>query len=82
LKRYEKIKQRVRKRHASGCHPKLGGAQTKLGLTPINKRNVKIWWLVSHTAAEELSLIADKTFEQERHHVERDEGDFERRFPL
>jgi len=41
------------KRHASGCHLKLGGAQPKLGLTPINKRNFTIWRLVLHVAAEE-----------------------------
>jgi len=73
------------KRHASGCHPKLRGAQSKSGLTPIKKRNFKIWRLALHVAAEkchwvwtDCGRVGD---EQDRHRVEREEGDFERRFP-
>ena len=40
--------------------PEIGRCPNKLGLTPINKRNFKIWRLVLHDAAEELSLIADR----------------------
>jgi len=32
----------------------------KMGLTSINKKIMKIWWLVLHDAAEELSLIVDR----------------------
>jgi len=75
--------QRVRK-GMLGCHPKLGGAQPKLGLTPINKRNFKIWRLVLHVAAEECHCVWTACgrvgIEQERHRVEREEGDFEWRF--
>ena len=40
-----------------GCHSKLGVPQPKLGLTPINKRNFKIWRLVLHVAAEECYCV-------------------------
>ena len=36
---------------------KFGGAQPKLGLTPIKKRNFKIWQLVLHVAAEECYCV-------------------------
>ena len=72
------------KRHASGCHPKLGGAQSKLGLTPINKRNFKIWRLVLHVAAEQCYCVwtdcGRVSIEQEWYRVEREEGDFEQCF--
>jgi len=68
-----KDKTKSSKRHASGCRPKLGGAQLKLGLTPINKRDFKIWRLVLHVAAEKcpwLWIDFDRNgVEQERHRV-------------
>ena len=54
----------------------------RLGLTPINKRNFKIWRLVLHDAAEELSLIVYRLRTRTTPHNEREIVDFERHFPL
>jgi len=52
-----------------------GVPQPKLGLTPIKKRNVKIWRLVLHVAAEECHCVwtdfKRDGAEQERYHVEK-----------
>jgi len=34
-----------------------GGTQPKLGLTPINKRNFKIWRSILHAAAEKCQWL-------------------------
>ena len=57
--------------------------QPKLGLTPINKRNFKIWRLILHVAAEECYCVWTDCGRVgvEQHRVEREEGDFEQCFP-
>jgi len=66
--------------------PKIGGMQTKNG-THLHKQKifVKIWRLVLHNAAEELSLIVDRLRTRwcstKPHHVEREVGDFLWHFP-
>ena len=83
-RRHEKTEQRVRKGMLRDATRNWEVPKPKLGLTPINKRNFKIWRLVFHVAAEECYCVWTDCgwvgVEQERHRVEREEGDFERRF--
>jgi len=76
----KKITQRVRKGILLNAIQNWEAPKPTLGLTPINKRNFKIWRLVLHDAAEELSLIVDRLRTRTTPHDEREEGDFERSF--
>jgi len=81
-----KDKTKSSKRHTSSCHPKLGGAQPKLGLTPKTKEISKyggwIFMMLPRVVTGCGQTSAEMTYKQERHRVDGEEGDFERCFPL